>query len=291
MKIAFLGPEGSYSHLAARTFLQSEATGKIVGGAWDECVPFRNFPEVFEAVASGRVDAAAVPIENSLQGGVLQNLDLLQASENLYAVKEKVIRIDHRLVYKKGVKLSQIGRVYSHRQALDQCGAFLNKEMPFAALREAESTGFGISRAMEDETGKSAAIVGAHTENLRQGFVMSEESIADEKNNFTHFLLIRKGEEALPTKSERVYFSTVCPHEPGSLLSLLQIIASYGVNMTKIESRPVKNKVGEYRFFIEADCDIASENVQKMLAEIKANTIECKLLGAYSREAGESGNS
>ena len=192
MKIAFLGPEGSYSHLAAQSFLKTESTGEYRVNDWDECIPFRNFPEVFAAVASGRVDAAAVPIENSLQGGVLQNLDLLQSSENLYAVKELIIRIDHRLVYKEDVKLSEIGRVYSHRQALDQCAGFLSKQMPFAALRDAESTTFGLTRAMEDESGKSAAIVGAHTENLRRGFVMSEESIADEKNNFTHFLLIKR---------------------------------------------------------------------------------------------------
>ncbi|MBO7298096.1 MAG: ACT domain-containing protein [Clostridia bacterium] len=283
MKIAFLGPEGSYSHLAAQSFLKTESTGESRVNDWDECIPFRNFPEVFAAVTNGRVDAAAVPIENSLQGGVLQNLDLLQSSENLYAVKELIIRIDHRLVYKEGVKLSEIGRVYSHRQALDQCAEFLSKQMPFASLRDAESTTFGLTRAMEDESGKSAAIVGAHTEKLRRGFVMSEESIADEKNNFTHFLLIKKGETALPKTSERVFFSAVCPHRPGSLIELLQIIAKYGINMTKIESRPVKNKVGDYRFFIEADCNIASKEVRELLERIKVHTLECKLLGAYSQ--------
>lgn len=280
MKIAFLGPEGSYSHLAARSFLKTEATG-ATGKDWDECIPFRNLPEVLEAVSSGRVDAAAVPIENSLQGGVLQSLDLLQASEDLYAVKEVVLRVDHRLIYKQGTPLSQIGRVYSHRQALDQCAAFLHKEMPFAALREAESTGFGVTRAMEDDTGKSAAIAGAHTENLRAGFVMSEESIADEKNNLTHFLLVKKGKQAIPAHSERVFLSAVCPHKPGSLLALLHVIAKYDINMTKIESRPVKNAPGDYRFFIEADCDIASKQVQDMLAAMQENTLECKLIGAY----------
>lgn len=283
MKIAFLGPEGSYSHLAAQSFLKTESTGEYRANDWDECIPFRNFPEVFSAVASGRVDAAAVPIENSLQGGVLQNLDLLQSSENLYAVKELIVRIDHRLVCKEGVKLSEIGRVYSHRQALDQCAEFLSKQMPFASLRDAESTTFGLTRAMEDESGKSAAIVGAHTENLRRGFVMSEESIADEKNNFTHFLLIKKGETALPKTSEKVFFSAVCPHRPGSLIELLQIIAKYGINMTKIESRPVKNKVGDYRFFIEADCNIGSKEVRELLESVKVHTLECKLLGAYSQ--------
>jgi prephenate dehydratase len=283
MKIAFLGPEGSYSHLAAKLFLQTEAPMQPSKLGWDECIPFRNFAEVLAAVDSGRVDAGVLPIENSLQGGVLQSLDLLQDSQDLYAMREEIVRVDHRLFYKEGVSLSSIGRVYSHRQALDQCSKFLSKEMPFASLREAESTAFGIARAMEDETGKTAAIGGAHTENLRGGFVMSKECISDEKNNFTHFLLIKKGETSLPKNSNRIFFSTVCPHRPGSLLELLAIIAKYGVNMTKIESRPVKDRPGDYRFFIEADCDIASATTQEMLSAIRAETLECKVLGAYQR--------
>ncbi len=188
-------------------------------------------------------------------------------------------------MYKAGVKFSEIGRVYSHRQALDQCADFLSREMPFASLRETESTAFGVARAMEDETGKSAAIAGAHTENLRGGFLLGKTSISDEPNNFTHFLLIKKGKEKLPVHGNRVFFSAVCPHRPGSLLALLQIIAKYGINMTKIESRPVKNKVGDYRFFIEADCDLGSEQVQETFAAIQNDTLEWKLLGAYTHNA------
>ncbi len=283
MKIAFLGPEGSYSHLAAQQFLKTEGGKVKTPNDWDECVPFRNFPEVLAAVSAGRVDAAAIPIENSLQGGVSQNLDLLQDCQDLFAMKETIVRIDHRLIYKEGTPLSQIGRVYSHRQALDQCAGFLSREMPFASLRETESTGFGLSRAMEDETGKSAAIAGAHTESLRAGFVMGEESIADEKNNFTHFLLVKKGKESLPSQSEKIFFSVVGPHRPGGLLELLQVIARYGVNMTKIESRPVKNRPGDYRFFIEADSDISSAETKEMLVAIEEKALEWKLLGAYSR--------
>lgn len=284
MKIAFLGPEGSYSHLAAKEFLKAESTGEFVVGDWDECVPFRNFPEVLEAVKNGRVDAAAIPIENSIQGGVSQNLDLLQDYTELYAVKERVLRVEHRLVYKAGTKLSEIGRVYSHRQALDQCARYLTKNLPFASLREAESTGFGLSRAFEDESGKSAAIVGAHTESLRAGFVMSEECISDEPNNYTHFLLVKKGVERLPKHSEYIFFSAACLHRPGSLVELLRLIANNSINMTKIESRPVKDRPGEYRFFIEAECDVAAAQTQEMLASIRENTLECKLLGAYCRE-------
>ena len=112
---------------------------------------------------------------------------------------------------------------------------------------------------------------------------MSEESIADEKNNFTHFLLIKKEKAALPATSDKVFFSAVCPHKPGSLMDLLAIIAKAGINMTKIESRPVKNRPGDYRFFIEADCDISSKEVTEMFENIAKNTLEYKLLGAYNR--------
>ena len=107
MKIAFLGPEGSYSHLAAKAFLSSEKEKQSSYG-WDECIPFRNFTEVLAAVENGKVDAAALPIENSLQGGVSQNLDLLQTADNMYAMKEYVLRIEHHLIYKEGVRLSEI---------------------------------------------------------------------------------------------------------------------------------------------------------------------------------------
>lgn len=286
MKIAYLGPEGSYSHLAAETFLKSERDGKESAPAFDrdECVPFRNFSEVLKAVETGRVNAAAAPIENSLQGGVLQNLDLLQESEDLYAVKEHVLRVEHRLIYKSGTAYSEIGRVYSHRQALGQCAAFLSREMPFATLKETESTGFGIVKAAEDFSGKSAAIAGAHISRLPNGFEMSAECISDEKNNFTQFLFIRRGKENLPERSDRVFFSASCPHRPGSLLELLQIIAEYGINMTKIESRPVKNRPGDYRFFIEADADIGGELFGTAFERIRAKTLECKLLGAYTKE-------
>ena len=283
MKIAFLGPEGSYSHLAAKAFLERAPKGEKKINDWDECIPFRSFPEVLSAVENGRVDAAALPIENSLQGGVSQNLDLLQAVEGVYAVEEYVLRIEHRLIYKAGVALSQIGRVYSHRQALDQCAGFLDRELPFASLRETESTAFGLTKAMEDESGKSAAIAGAHAGHLRGGFIVGEECISDEKNNFTHFLLVKKGAESLPPTSERVFFSATCPHRKGSLLELLTLIADYDVNMTKIESRPIKNRPGDFRFFIEAECDISAKKTQEMLAKIRESTLECKLLGAYSK--------
>lgn len=281
MKIAYLGPEDSYSHLAADTFLKTEDKGASYER--DECIPFRNFSEVFHAVETGRADAAAVPIENSLEGGVLQNLDLLQASEELYAVRESLLKIDHRLIYREGTPYSEIGRVYSHRQALGQCLSFLSSRMPFASLKETESTAFGVARAAEDFSGRSAAIAGAHISFVPEGFVIGEECISDEKNNFTQFLLVKKGRKHLPRNSSRIFFSAVCPHRPGSLLALLEIIAAHGVNMSKIESRPVKDRPGDYRFFIEAETDVGSDAFDAFFREMKEKTLKCKLLGAYNR--------
>jgi len=159
----------------------------------------------------------------------------------------------------------------------------LSKKMPFASLRETESTSLGIDRAAEDASGKSAAIAGAHIAYLPEGFSRSEECISDEKYNQTQFLLLKKGTEKLPEKSDKFFFSAVCPHRPGSLLSLLQVIYAHGVNMTKIESRPVKDRPGEYRFFIEAEGDIFSPKIKGALSEIEKGVQEYKLLGAYEK--------
>ena len=113
--VSCLGPEGSYSHLAAET-LCPESRVLLCG----------NFPAVFAALAEGAADEAVIPIENSIQGGVLQNLDLLER-ENVYAVEQTVLKIDHRLALKEGVKLADVRRVYSHEQAIGQCSEYLQK--------------------------------------------------------------------------------------------------------------------------------------------------------------------
>ena len=106
-------------------------------------------------------------------------------------------------------------------------------------------------------------------------------NIADEQKNFTHFLLIKKGRRSLPARSKLIYFAATCPHEPGALLKMLQILAVYDLNMTKIESRPIKNSPGEYNFFIEFSGDVANKNVQAALARLAEYSKNFKLLGCY----------
>lgn len=264
-KVSYLGPEGSYSYLAA---------GRLCPDT--EGIPCKSFFEAVEMLKRGEADSAVLPVENTLQGAVTQNLDLLYANRELFAVQEFVLPIEHRLIAREGETLAGIRRVFSHQQAILQCGKFLSAHLPQAQLIYTDSTMDSL-RHIEREG--DAGIVGSHVR--AEGFAFLGENIADEKKNFTHFLLVKKGEDSLPAHSSRVYFAATCPHEPGALLKMLQILAVYDRNMTKIESRPIKDSPGEYCFFIEFSGDIAEKNVRFPLERMKEYTKNFKLLGCY----------
>ena len=261
--VACLGPAGSYSELAARRLCPKK-----------EIMLCANFPAVFAAVTGGAADASVIPIENSIQGGVLQNLDLLE-TQDVCAAQQTLIRIDHRLAMLEGVQLSEIRRVYSHEQAIGQCSEFLSAHLPQAECIFTDSTAKSLSLL----DGHSAGIVGAHV--AKAGFVLSEENIANEKNNFTQFFLIRRRAEGLPDHGHTVFFVAVCEHRPGSLLAILRGFSERGINLTRIESRPIRNVLGEYRFFIEIDGDMNDPHVHAALDSARSHCRMFKVLGVY----------
>lgn len=265
MQVGYLGPEGSYSFLAAQTLCK--------GATY---VPLASFPHLIKALQNGTVDAVILPIENTLNGGVSQNLDLLQSTENVVAVAHCTLKIDHRLFTCKGADPRKITTVYSHSQALAQCAQYLAQHFPEAKLVTTQSTAGSLACV---KTEAEAAIAGSHLHT--QNLVMSSECVSDEKNNFTHFLLVVRGEADLTKPSARVYFSFACAHQVGALLHVLNIVASHHLNMTKIESRPIKNKPGEYRFFVEADGNLQKLEVQNALQAVAKAVSSFKLLGAY----------
>lgn len=265
MKVVYLGPEGSYSSLAAKKLCP------------EDCLfPRGSFYAVVSALLSKEADRAVLPVENTLQGAVVQNLDLLYANRELFAVREYLLKIDHRLIAKTGVPIGEIRRIFSHEQAILQCGKFIAEYMPAAKIVYTESTAESLSKM---SLNTDAGIVGAHM--YKEGYSLSSDNIADEKRNFTHFLLISRDEKDLPAVSEKIYFAASCPHEPGALLKMLQILAVYDLNMTKIESRPKKETPGEYNFFIEFEGNIAASGVKAALARLKEYTNNFKLLGCY----------
>lgn len=261
-RISCLGPEGSYSALAAE---------RLCPG--DGVLLCRNFREVICALTEGEAQSAVIPIENSIQGGVLQNLDLLESAD-VFAVQEYVLPIDHRLATLQGVAYKDVRRIYSHEQAIGQCSEFLQENFPGAQMIYTQST----AQSLQMLDGESAGIVGSHVS--KEGVVLSEQNIANEKRNYTRFLqLVNRGE--VPKHSNKIFLRAVRPHEPGALLGLLQIFAAYGLNMTRIESRPIRNVFGEYRFFIEVSGDVGEKSVREALEAAQKEHFQLRLLGAY----------
>ena len=265
MRAGYLGPEGSYSYLAAK---KTAPEGALI--AYD------SFPLLFRALTQGEVDCIVIPIENSLNGGVTQNIDLLQSTPGILAVEECEIRIEHRLAVLKGASAEGIENIYSHRQALDQCAIYLFENFPKAKLFATPSTSASLDMVKCKE---DACIVGAHT--VREGITLIDENISDYKDNLTHFLKVVRGiaDENRPT--EKIYFSVTCPNISGSLLKLLQRVSAHGLNMTKLQSRPIKDRTNEFRFFIEIECDYSKEEVKRAVEDIMAGALSFKLLGTY----------
>ncbi len=262
--VVYLGPDGSFSHMAAKAFMP---------GA--EMIAESSFYAVARRLLSGGADYAVMPIQNSINGGVVQNIDLLHANDCV-AVRSLALRIEHRFATLKGADKSAVNRIYSHSQALEQCGKFLADNYPNARLIAVSSTVQG-AKSVQLATDGAIAPADCGVEGLQ----FSPENIADEKDNFTTFLLVRRGTIEDGTHSEKVYFSATCRHEPGALCKLLQILSERDINMTKIESRPIKDHMGEFRFFVEIEGDYASEKIKAALEELKSRASSLKILGVY----------
>ncbi len=265
MKISCLGPKESYSALAAK---------KLCPDA--ERIYCTSFMGTLNLLLDGTADAALLPVENCIMGSVVQSLDLISKAKDVIGVDEYVLRIEHRLATKGNIPYENIERICSHVQALNQCSEFIGKNFPTAKLVFTTSTAESL-KLLDDHT---AGIVGAHVKDMAEGLVLSDENIADEKNNFTRFLLFKRGCEP-PEHSGFVYFSAVCGQGPGTLCRLLEVFNRHGVNLTRVESRPVSNLFGQYRFFIEFEGDIGSEMVKNVLKEAEQNCEQYRLLGAY----------
>lgn len=265
MKAAYLGPEGSYSQLAVIKMCPNF-----------EAVAYSSFYLVMNALLNGECDSAVLPIENSLNGAVLQNIDLLQNTENVVAVEEMRLTLDHRLATLKGADTCGISSIYSHEQPLAQCAGYLNSNFPNARLIATPSTAASLDMV---KSPSDAAIVGAHIK--KEGITLSPRNIADSRHNFTDFLRVIRGSADSKKKSKKIYFSVTCRHASGALLDILEPMRAGGLNMTKIQSRPIKERAGEYRFFIEVEGDYSSDRVKQVLENVKKISMSFRILGTY----------
>ncbi len=265
MRVSCLGPAGSYSQLAAHVLCEDY-----------EIVLCHSFTAAVQKLLTGEVDYAVLPVENSLNGGVNECLDLL-AEEDVFAIEELPLTVDHRLAMLEGVREEDITCIYSHEQAIRQCSEYIFRRFPNAKCIYTAST----VESLDHLDAHSAGIVGAHI--VREKVVLSPGNIADNKGNFTRFLLLERRKQPFGYEhGAMVFFCAVCEDRPGALLGLLKIFLRQRLNLTRIESRPVKDRFGTYRFFIEFAGDLASEWVRRAISEAEAYCTQFKLLGAYN---------
>jgi prephenate dehydratase len=272
MKIAIQGEYGSFSHEAA---LKLVPDGVIV--------PLSLSADVFEAVTSGGVEAAVIPIENSLAGSVLEHFDLLLLHD-LKVEGETLLRIRHNLIALAGVATGEIERVYSHPVALAQCRKFLAAHTAMKAVAFYDTAG-SVKQLVELQD-RHIAGIGSEAAARYYGAQILEADIEDNPENFTRFFLVRRAAEAVTDpEANKISLAFSVENRPGSLVAALTELASIGANMTKIESRPVQGKPWEYIFYV--DCQIHSaadgERAVEALGRHGAWVMD---LGRY-REAGQ----
>ena len=267
LQVAYLGPEGTYSHTAAdRYFGHTVAT-----------MPQSSIAEIFLAVETGRAKFGVVPVENSTEGAVNQTLDLLTQT-TLRVCGEVKMRIQHSLL-SNAAALAGVAEVHAHPQALAQCAQWLTKHLPQAA-RISESSNAAAAKLAIERT-DIAAIAGEAAAQL-YGLTTLSKGIEDEKNNTTRFLVI--GNEQIPPSGEDSSLLLIsAPHRPGGLRSMLGPLEDAGVSMTRIESRPSRSALWEYVFFVNVDGHEHDGHLSKVLSELREFAPLVKVLGSYPR--------
>jgi len=274
LRVAFQGEHGAFSEDAARKLVGSQAV----------TVPFRKFDDMFEAVSSGKADAAMAPIENSLAGSVHQNYDLMM-EHDLTIIGETYLRIIHSLIAAPGVELGQIQRVYSHPVALAQCGKFLRAHKQIEA-EPAYDTAGSVRMVMESGSLTDAAIAGRSAAN-HYGAQVLAEGIEDNPQNFTRFLLLTGADTAralppvvdtLPRKTSIVFRVA---NTPGALYKALAAFALRDVDLCKIESRPIEGRPWEYSFYMDFAGDQKDPRVNRAIGHLAEMAESIRVLGSY----------
>jgi prephenate dehydratase len=271
MRVAYLGPPGTFSEEAV---LRCD----LVRAA--ERQPYPTFADAHEAACRGEVDGALLPIENSLEGSVGAVLDLLVHRPGLLIRREVLLPVEQHLLARPGTDLSAITRVLSHPQALGQCTGFLRTRLPGVPTEPTHSTA-DAARQVADRPG--CAAIGARAAAERYGLAVLAESIQDAGENSTRFVLLSRQDEG-PTGRDRTSIAfTLDRDRPGGLYEVLGEFASRGVNLSKIESRPTKQTVGHYVFYVDFEGHRADPEGAAALEGVRHRVQVLHLLGSYPR--------
>jgi len=269
-KLAYLGPQGTYSEQAARD--------------WDSdaiLVPVDSIPSVASSVVSGDADEGVVPIENSIEGGVTFTLDLLIHDSNLSICGETVVTINQCLMAQTQIELEGIKIVMSHPQSLGQCREFLRENLSKAELIASLSNSVAVREMMESD-GSTAAISSKRAAEI-YGAEILMENVEDRPNNETRFVILSHEDEERTGSDMTSLCFEYQDDSPGILSQSLREFASRNINLAKIESRPNKKSLGRYVFLADIEGHRSDSLVAEALEALRAQVSMMKVLGSYPR--------
>lgn len=265
--VACQGVEGAYSQIACEKLFANPSIQY-----------FRNFEGVFAAIEAGFCRYGILPIENSTAGSVNKVYDLM-ISHNFHIVRSTRLKVDHSLLAKPGTRLSQIKEIFSHEQAINQCAAFL-KSLGNVKITCCDNTALAAQTVALSERNDVAALSSRVCAEL-YGLTTLQSAVQDEGNNHTRFLCITKDTEIYPG-ADKTSIMLVLPHKPGALYKVLARLFALGINLIKLESRPIPNRDFEFMFYLDLETSVYSEEFVQLMCEIGGICEEFKYLGSYT---------
>ncbi|MEG1213795.1 MAG: bifunctional chorismate mutase/prephenate dehydratase [Leclercia sp.] len=274
-RVAFLGPKGSYSHLAARQYAARHFEEFIESGC-------AKFADIFNQVETGQADYAVVPIENTSSGAINDVYDLLQHT-TLSLVGEMTIPIDHCVLVSGSTELSKIGTVYSHPQPFQQCSQFLNR-YPGWKIEYTESTSAAMEKVAQANSPDVAAL-GSEAGGALYGLQVLERNLANQTQNITRFIVLaRKAINVSDQVPAKTTLLMATGQQAGALVEALLVLRNHNLIMTKLESRPINGNPWEEMFYLDIQANLESASMQKALRELGEITRSMKVLGCYPSE-------
>lgn len=265
--VACQGVEGAYSQIACEKIFKAPSI-----------MYFKNFEGVFHAIEKGLCQYGILPIENSTAGSVKKVYDLM-IHHNFSIVRSFRLKIDHNLLAKPGTKLDEIREIYSHEQAIHQCSDFL-KQLPNAKIIPVENTAVAASMVATSGRSDVAALASRNCEEI-YGLKCLAACVQDNSNNHTRFICISKNLEIYPG-SDKTSIMMILPHKPGSLYKVLVRMYVLGINVIKLESRPIPERDFEFMFYFDLETSIYSQEFIQLICELDDLCEEFKYLGSYT---------
>ncbi len=274
-RIAFLGPKGSYSHLAARQYAARHFEQFIESGC-------AKFADIFEQVETGQADYAVVPIENTSSGAINDVYDLLQHT-SLSIVGEMTVPIDHCILVSGSTDLDTIETVYSHPQPFQQCTQFLSR-YPHWKIEYTESTSAAMEKVAQSMSPKAAAL-GSEAGGALYGLQVLEHARANQAQNITRFIVLaRKAVNVSDQVPAKTTLLMATGQQAGALVEALLVLRNHNLIMTKLESRPIHGNPWEEMFYLDIQANLESSAMRAALKELGEITRSMKVLGCYPGE-------